>query len=58
MSDGMTASRDAGDGRGPARLARDYERDETDGERANVGHWLHSAIIPPHRSGLEGTAWR
>jgi aspartate racemase len=27
------------------RLARDYEHDETDGERADVGHRLHSAII-------------
>jgi aspartate racemase len=46
MSDGMKASRDAGDGReGPARLARDYEHDETDGERADVGHRLHRAII-------------
>jgi hypothetical protein len=47
MSDGMKASRDAGDGRGSPRLARDYEHDETDGERADVGHRLHSAIISP-----------
>jgi hypothetical protein len=54
MNDGMTASGDAGYGRGPARLARDYEHDETDGERADVGHWLHSPIIPPHRAALVG----
>jgi hypothetical protein len=45
MSDGMTASRDAVIGESPARLARDYEHDETEGERADVGHRLHSAII-------------
>jgi hypothetical protein len=45
MSDGMTASRDAVIGESPARLARDYEHDETDGERAGVGHRLHSTII-------------
>ncbi len=49
MSDGMTASRDAVIGESPARLARDYEQDETEGERADVGHWLHMAIIPVMR---------
>ena len=39
-------------GEGPARLARDYEQDETEGERADVGHWLHSVIIPPRWSAL------
>jgi hypothetical protein len=45
MSDGMTASTDAVIGESPARLARDYEHDETDGERAGVGHRLHRTII-------------
>src|ERR1700745_3535591 len=41
MSDGMTASRDAMIGESPARLARDYEQNETEGKRAAVGHKLH-----------------
>jgi hypothetical protein len=36
---------DAVMGKGPARLARDYEHDETEGERAGVGLRLHSTII-------------
>jgi hypothetical protein len=51
MSDGMTASWDAMIGESPARLAREYERDETEGERADVGHWLHDAIISEEPNG-------
>jgi hypothetical protein len=37
----MTASRDAMIGESPARLTREYEQDETEGERADIGHKLH-----------------
>jgi hypothetical protein len=38
----MTASRGRDDGReSPARLAREYEQHETEGEHAGVGHKLH-----------------
>jgi hypothetical protein len=47
----MTASTDAVIGESPARLAREYEHDETDEVRADVGQMLHGVIITVRASG-------